>query len=134
MTGSFGLLAEGGAGRVGEGCQSEMRGLATPVPVSAAGGRLSRNGRGRSRLPIGVSRVPADSRPGASLTSAAVPRALHGDRRRPEEAGQLARDGDGDHVLRLVPGAQARVQAVQAVLGAPGGLEDVPRLVLFGGG
>jgi hypothetical protein len=35
--------------------------------------------------------VPADSRPGASLTSAALwPLALHGDRRRPEKAGELA--------------------------------------------
>jgi hypothetical protein len=43
----------------------------------------------------------------------------------PEEPGELAGDGDGGDVARLTPGAQAPVDAVQALLGAPGDLQDV---------
>jgi hypothetical protein len=43
----------------------------------------------------------------------------------PGKAGQLARGGDGRHVVGLAARAAAPVGAVQAVLGAPGDLQDV---------
>lgn len=43
----------------------------------------------------------------------------------PDEAGELAGDGDVDHVRWLLVRAQASVDAVQAVLGTPRDLQDV---------
>jgi hypothetical protein len=44
---------------------------------------------------------------------------------RPEEAGQLACGGDDGDVAGLAASAEALVESVEAVLGAPGELEDV---------
>jgi hypothetical protein len=44
---------------------------------------------------------------------------------RPEEAGQLAGDGDDGDVAGLAAPAEALVETVEAVLCAPGDLEDV---------
>ena len=49
----------------------------------------------------------------------------------PEEAGELARDGDVLDVAGLAAGAQAGVEAVEAMLGAPGDLEHVGGLALL---
>jgi hypothetical protein len=49
----------------------------------------------------------------------------------PEEPGQLARDGDGGDVAGFAAFAEPAVEAVQAELGAPGGLQDVVGLALL---
>ena len=49
----------------------------------------------------------------------------------PEEPGELAGDGDGGDVGGLAVCAQAGVEAVESVLGAPGDLEHGRRLSLL---
>src|SRR5439155_23623738 len=83
----------------------------------------ARNGRRLVGLPIALSRVPAavarrppDRTERLRLARVRSWRGGGG----PQEAGELARDGDGGDVGGLVPLAQAALEAVQAVLGAPG--------------
>src|SRR5213596_247118 len=115
--------------------QSDMRGLATPRPCSsppacaflktgvaslgAAHRRISRAGRPVAR------RL---AREGGWLCG------LRGHRGRPEEAGERAGERDGDDVRRLAPLAEQSVEAVEAVLAAPGDLQHLGRLALVAGG
>ena len=80
----------------------------------------------RVGLLIAESRVPAAWWPGAARPTGGLSavRSWRGGGG-PEEPGELARDGDGGDVVRLAALAQAVVEAVQAVLGAPGDLQDV---------
>jgi hypothetical protein len=51
----------------------------------------------------------------------------------PREARELARGGDGRHVVGLAARAEAPVGAVRAALGAPADLQDVVGLAAQGG-
>src|SRR5580765_5025739 len=98
-----------------------MRGLATPLPWLRRRRALSRNGRGPAGLPIGQSRVPAAVGPAPARAGGCGSGSVGGGGG-PEEAGELVGDGDGADVAGLAAGAQAAVEAVEAVLGAPGDL------------
>jgi len=75
---------------------------------------------------VGPSRVPAAWGPAPARPSrAGVSAWSWAGGGGPEEAGELAGDGDRGHVVRLAAFAQALVLAVEAVLGAPGDLQDV---------
>src|SRR5713101_8427617 len=107
-----------------------MRGLATPLPWLRRRRALSRNGRGRCGLPIVRSRVPAAVGP-APARAGGCERESVGRGGRPEEAGEFASDGDGADVAGFSACAQTAVEAVEAVLGAPGDLEHVRGLALL---
>lgn len=85
---------------------------------------LSRNERGLAWLPIVQSRVPAACGP-APTRAGGCGRGLLGHGGGPEEAGELADDGDGGDVAGLAARTEALVEAVEAPLRAEGDLEDV---------
>ena len=121
--------APGSAGDVG---QSDMRGLAPQVTVPSPASACL--GAGVARwLPIIEPRVPADrvwTRRLPTRARGVVSRWLRGSGGGPHEARQLASTRDVDDVGRLAVSAQTAVHTVQAVLGAPGDLQDVFRDVL----
>jgi hypothetical protein len=85
-------------------------------------------------LLIAGSRVPAAMGPDAAPTDrAAVVGGVRswGGGGGPAEAGELSGDRDRGDVVGLAALAEAVVEAVQSVLGAPGDLQDVVRRVLL---
>ena len=85
------------------------------------------------RLPPGCDQTVAwlQTLPAPVRVVYAVGRGLVGHGGGPEEAGEFAGDGDGGDVAGFAACAQAVVEAVEAVLGAPGDLEHVRGLALL---
>lgn len=93
---------------------------------------LSRNGRGwvaahRAIVRAGVEVCPAPVPPAGRVSARGLGRCGC----RPAEARQLTRGGDGGHGGVFSALSQPVVDSVEAVLGAPGDLEDVVRLALL---
>jgi hypothetical protein len=75
--------------------------------------------------------MPTDSRCGALPSGGRFGPTSGGHGGRPQKAGQLAGHSHGRHVGRLAALAQARLGPEEAVLGAPGDLQDMIGLILL---